>query len=103
VETTDRFRLPVLAGIYDRLGEPALARECLHLAQSGTFTADWRVDLLAGLDARGAYWYLADQGFHAAMAAAAPRRPSPDHTWNTVQKLIKDPGFSESLLFLLAS
>jgi proline iminopeptidase len=32
VESTERYRLPALAEMYDRLGEAALARECRELA-----------------------------------------------------------------------
>jgi proline iminopeptidase len=63
VEATDRYRLPALADLYDSLGESTLARECRDLSARPDMLAEgWRVDLLAGLDARGAYWYLADQG-----------------------------------------
>jgi proline iminopeptidase len=81
------------------LGESTLARECRDLsAQPDTLAEGWRVDLLAGLDDRGAYWYLADQRFHQAMKEAAPQRSADDHTGTVAKKLIGDPGFRESLL-----
>jgi proline iminopeptidase len=99
VEATDRYRLPALADLYDSLGESTLARECRDLsAQPDTLAEGWRVDLLAGLDDRGAFWYLADQRFHQAMKEAAPQRSADDHTGTVARKLIGDPGFRESLL-----
>ncbi len=78
-EVTAPYRLPALAALYDDLGETALARECLELAvRPDMFAEGWRLDLLAGLDARGTYWYLADQKFHRAMQEAAPQRSSED-------------------------
>jgi proline iminopeptidase len=102
VAATDRYRLPVLADLYDGLGETGLAQECRDLAaREDMFAEGWRVDLLAGLEARGTFWYLADQRFQHAMKEAAAQRPDEDHTGIAAGKLISDPGFYESLLPML--
>jgi len=103
VEASERYRLPVLADLYDSLGETALARECRDLsARADMFAEGYRLDLLAGLDARGVAWYLADQGFLLAMKEAAPQLTSEDHTATAAMKLIDDPGGRESLLPMLS-
>jgi proline iminopeptidase len=102
VAATERFRLPALAALYDSLGEPALAQECRDLAVSpNVFAKGYRLDLLAGLDERGAGWYLADQKSLPRMRQASPERPDEDHTIIAAMRLINDPGFYESLLPLL--
>jgi proline iminopeptidase len=103
VAATERFRLPALAGLYDGLGETALAQECRNLAVSpDVFAGGSRLDLLAGLDERGAAWYLADQKSLQRMKQAGPERADEDHTKIAAMKLINDPGFYESLLPLLS-
>ncbi len=98
-ESSDRYRLPALADLYDSLGETALAQECRDLsAQPDMYAEGYRLDLLAGLDARGKYWYLADQKFQRSMEEAAPHLPGEDHTAIAAMKLINDPGAHESLL-----
>lgn len=61
-EATDRYRLPALGALYDSLGETSLAQECRDLAaRPDMYTEGPRLDLLFGLEPRGAYWYLADK------------------------------------------
>jgi proline iminopeptidase len=103
ITATERYRLPALAAMYDALGEAALARECRQLAgQPDMFADGYRGDLLAGLDARGRYWYLADQEQHGAVTAAAAKRPDPDRTHIAMDTLLNDPGLLEPLQPLLS-
>jgi proline iminopeptidase len=102
-EMTERYRLPALADVYDSLGETALAQECRDLAaRPDMFAEGYRLDLLAGLDAPGRCWYLADQEFRRSMEEAAVGRPSEDHTATVAMKLINGPGIYDSLLPLLS-
>ena len=103
MEATDRYRLPALGALYDSLGETSLAQECRDLAALPDMYADGlRLDLLFGLEPRGAYWYLADKKFQRSMEEAALELPGEDHTEVAAMKLINDPGAYESLLPMLS-
>jgi proline iminopeptidase len=103
LEATDRYRLPALGALYDSLGETSLAQECRDLAaRPDMYSEGLRLDLLFGLEPRGAYWYLADKEFQRAMEEAAPQVSGEDHTEVAAMKLINDPGAHESLLPMLS-
>lgn len=102
VEATERYRLPALAGLYEGIGEPGLARECRRRCEEADmFAGGYRTDLLAGLGARDVYWYLSDPKWQEQMAAAELGRPDPDHSEAAAGRLMRDPGMFESLVPLL--
>ena len=102
LESTERYRLPVLAGIYESHGMAEAARACIELAERDDMFVDgYRTDLPGGVLALGEAWYLYDRtnGSFVDEAGLAPL--DDEASAKAALQLIKHPGLFEDLTPLL--
>ena len=102
-ESTDRYRLPVLAEIYAAHGRDEQARTCRELAaQPDIFPNGYNVDLLGGLDELDVAWYLYDRSAGETLDPAGRERPNPEASSAAGLRLLNDAGLFENLMPLLS-
>lgn len=104
LESTERYRLPKLAEIYEEHGASDQAARCRALAAGPDLFADgYPVGLLGGLHEFGQAWYLHDRSNGALVddAGVAPRDRQAGN--RAAERLINDPGMFEDLLPMLGT
>ena len=102
-ESTERYRLPVLAEIYAAHGRDEQARACRELAAKADMFADgYNADLLSGLDELDVAWYLYDRSAEAMVDEAGRERPNPEAGAATGLRLLNEAGLFENLIPLLS-
>lgn len=103
-QSTERFRLPVLADIYAAHGRDESARACRELAaQPDMFADGYNVELLDGLDELDVAWYLYDRSAGEMLGRAGRKRPNPKASAQAGLRLLDDAGVFENLIPLLSN
>jgi proline iminopeptidase len=102
-ESTERYRLPVIADIYAAHGRDEQARACRELAaQADMFADGYNADLLSGLDELDVAWYLYDRSAGAMLDEAELERPNPEASAETGLRLLNEASLFENLIPLLS-
>jgi proline iminopeptidase len=103
IESTERYRLPVLAGIYASHGQHEAAQSCVELAQKADLFANgYRTDLLAGVVDLGEAWYLYDRTAGALISEAGLDPVDAQASHKAAHRLTTHPGLFEDLTPMLA-
>jgi proline iminopeptidase len=101
-ESTERYRMPVIADIYAAHGRDEQARACREWAARADMFADgYNVDLLSGLDELDVAWYLYDRSAGAMVDEAGRDCPNPEASSQTGLRLLKEASLFENLIPLL--